>query len=93
MGYYKNTGFIESKPPRKPIQWKEVVVKDANYEKCIAWCENQLGDEYECWPLGGDRWGSNKGLWKIYNKHKEKGLHRFCFRDEKLRLEAELKFG
>jgi hypothetical protein len=92
MGYYKNTGFIESRPPSKPIQWKEVSVKKENFEKCIIWCEINLGEVYKCWPLGGDRWGSNKGLWKYYDKHKE-NVTRFCFRDEKVRLEAELKFG
>ena len=90
---YRNNKPDNVRPPKKPIQWKEVLVKKENFEKCIIWCEINLGNEYQCWHLRGDKWGSNKGLWKQYNKEKEKDLFHFCFRDEKVRLEVELKFG
>lgn len=89
MGYYKDKGYTDERKPKKPIQWKEVVVNAENFDRCYKWCEENHGVEYVCWFISGNRWGSNLGLWKVHKKHKDK----FCFRDEKIRFEVELKFG
>jgi hypothetical protein len=87
-------GVPESQKPKKPIEWKESLVSVDKFLDCYAWCEKKFGDEYECWNIGGNRWGSNRGLWKTYSKRGSGGeLTVFCFRDEKARLECELKFG
>lgn len=84
----------ESNKPSKPIQWKESFVPAARYLACCAWCQDKLGDEYHCWHISGQKWGSNRGQWKTYTKKGTGGeINVFCFRDEKVRLECELKFG
>jgi hypothetical protein len=90
MGYYKNKGFVDERKPKKPIQWKESIIHENVYDKCLNWCYEQMGDSYHCW-WNGTFWDSNRGHWKHYWKGSE--LVIFCFRDEKTRLAFELKFG